>query len=121
MKKIYRSMNPNKLQEEETKSSYLISSYEIKSHHNHHSQIVANNNFKNIFKIEKKKCIFYKETKIRIVADFYQNHACQRTRVSFLKALGHVFKSFKMIFIFSISFYDIFMKNVQLLNSFSKL
>ena len=88
-------MDPNKLQEEETKSSYLISSYEIKSHHNHHSQIVANNNFKNIFKIEKKKCIFYKETKIRIVADFYQNHACQRTRVSFFKALGHVFKSFK--------------------------
>lgn len=63
---IYRSMNPNKLQEEETKSSYLI------SHHNHYSQIVANNNFKNIFKIEKKKCIFYKETKIRMVADFYQ-------------------------------------------------
>ena len=25
-----------------------------------------------IFKIEKKKCIFYKETKIRMVADFYQ-------------------------------------------------
>lgn len=36
---IHRSMNPNKLQEEETKSSYLI------SHHNHYSQIVANNNF----------------------------------------------------------------------------
>ena len=80
-------MNPNKLQEEETKSSYLISSYEIKSHHNHHSQIVANNNLKNIFKIEKKKCIFYKETKLRIVADFYQKHACQRIRVSFLKVM----------------------------------
>lgn len=60
----------------------LISHDEIKSHHSHHSQIVANNNLKYIFKIEK-KCIFYKETKLRKVADFCQNHAGQRTRVIF--------------------------------------
>ena len=31
----------------------LISHDKIKSHHSHHSQIVANNNLKYIFKIEK--------------------------------------------------------------------
>lgn len=71
----------------------LISHDKIKSHHSHHSQIVANNNLKYIFKIEK-KCIFYKETKIRKVADSCQNHAGQRTRVLFLKALSHIFKSY---------------------------
>lgn len=47
----------------------------------HHNQIAAKCNFKKIIIVgwKKKRCIFYKETKIGIVADFCKNHAGQRT------------------------------------------